>query len=99
MRENPGDEFSYKTFALAAFTYWEQFGELPPGASEYYPEALLLEPGAIEECSSADLAARLAVAEGETARAREYVDYALSKGYFAPDFITFCKRYGLCELP
>lgn len=99
MRENPGDDFSHRTFALAAFMYWEQFGELPPEASEFFPEELLLEPGAIESCSSAALAARLAVAEGDTARARGHVDYALSKGYFAPDFVTFCKQYGLCELP
>ena len=46
----------------------------------------------------ANLAARLAVAEGNLPRARKYVDYALGQGYFAPDFINFCKRYDLCEL-
>ena len=45
-----------------------------------------------------EAAARLAVAEGNLPMARKYVDYALGQGYFAPDFINFCKRYDLCEL-
>ena len=99
VRENPGDNFSHRNFVFASFLYWEQFGSFPPGAPELLARGLQSHTAEIENCYSADLAARLAVAEGDTVRAREYVDYVLSKGYFAPDFITFCKQYGLCELP
>ena len=85
--------------AWVTFYYWEQFGAKPVEALALIPEGFLPAPGRIENCRTADLGARFALARGDEAAAREYVDYALNKGYFEPGFIGFCKDYGLCELP
>jgi hypothetical protein len=97
-RDKPDIRETQVALAWAAFDHWQQLGTYPPAARELLQPGLLPKPAAVESCSAANLAARLAVAEGNLPRARQYVDYALGKGYFAPDFITFCKRYGLCEL-
>jgi tetratricopeptide (TPR) repeat protein len=99
VREKPGAREGIVALAWAAFAYWEQFGTHPPDAAGLLPDDFLPGPGAVESCSTANLGARLAVSEGDQASAKQFVDYALSKGYFEADFITFCKRYGLCELP
>ena len=36
--------------------------------------------------------------EGDDPSAGRLVDFALQKGYYEPDFITFCRRHGLCEV-
>ena len=85
--------------AWAVFAYWEQFGQWPPEAVGLLPDGFLPGVGDVESCTAADLGARLAISTDDRASARQYVDFALSKGYFEADFISFCKQYGLCELP
>ena len=97
-RDKPDIRETQFALAWAAFEHWQQLGTFPLEAQDLLQPGLLPEPDASESCSAANLAARLAVAEGNLPRARRYVDYALGQGYFAPDFINFCKRYGLCEL-
>jgi hypothetical protein len=99
VREKPEAGESVSALAWAAFYYWEQFGEKPSSALDLIPEGFLPDPGKIESCRTADLGARFALARGEPSEARRYVDYALSKGYFEANFIGFCRRYELCELP
>lgn len=97
-RAKPDIRETLVALAWATFDYWQQLGVYPAEAREVLPPGLLPGPEAVESCSAANLAARLAVAEDDPDRARRYVDYALGQGYFAPDFINFCKRYDLCEL-
>ena len=97
-RDKPDVRETLVALAWASFDYWQQLGLYPAEARALLPPDLLPEPEAVESCTAANLAARLAVAEGDLPRARRYVDYALGQGYFAPDFITFCQRYGLCDL-
>lgn len=99
VREKPDAGDAVSALAWATFYYWEQFGEKSPEAIALIPEGFLQDPGYVESCRVADLGARLALARGETEEAREYVGYVLSKGYFEPGFINFCRRYGLCERP
>ena len=83
--------------AVAYFEYWQHFGETPGEAVETLLEPVDLEPGKLISCYDAGVAARLAVARGDTDRAAALVDFVLRKGYYDPDFIGFCRRYGLCE--
>ena len=99
VREKPEAGDIVKALAWVAFYYWEQFGAKPVEALALIPEGFLPAPGRIENCRMADLGARFALARGEPSEARRYVDYALSKGYFEANFIGFCRRYELCELP
>lgn len=99
VRSKPESGESTGALAWALFAYWEQAGQVPQDLFALLPEGMLPAPAAIESCQEADLAARLSMTRGESDSARGYVAYALSKGYFEADFITFCKRYGLCELP
>lgn len=97
--ERPDGIRALEALGWAVFGYWEHFGRLPPESEGLLPEGFLPGPDEVEYCSAADLAARLAVVEGDLLSARQYVDYALSKGYFEASFTAFCKRYELCELP
>lgn len=99
VREQPGVRETLESLAWASFEYWEQFGEFPGAVSELLPDHFLPGPEKVQSCSEANLAARLATARGEEATARQYVDYALARGYFEPRFIGFCKTYGLCNVP
>ena len=99
VREKPEARETVSALAWVTFYYWEQFGAKPAEALELIPEGFLPAPAQVESCRSANLGARFALARGETDDARRYVDYALSKGYFDPGFIDFCRRYELCELP
>ena len=84
--------------AYAVFQYWEHFGEHPA-----IPAGLLdpLHMGIVDvqSCTDADRLARIAVMDGELDKARSFTDYAVGKGYFDPEFINFCRQYGLCKLP
>jgi hypothetical protein len=97
-RDKPDIRETQLALAWAAFGHWQEFGIYPDEARALLSPGLLPEPEALGSCSAANLAARLAVAEGNMPRARRYVDYALGQGYFAPGFINFCKRYDLCDL-
>ncbi|MGD8347524.1 MAG: toll/interleukin-1 receptor domain-containing protein [Lysobacterales bacterium] len=99
VRDKPEAGNIVNALAWVTFYYWEQFGAKPVEALALIPEGFLPTPGRIENCRMADLGARFALARGDEAEAREYVEYALNKGYFEPDFIGFCSDYGLCELP
>ena len=98
VRNYPDCRRSLIALVWASYFYWEQFGNQPPGSSELlatlYPENF-----AVQSCSDADLAARIAVMEGDTEKARRMTDYAVGKGYFEARFIRFCRQYDLCELP
>jgi tetratricopeptide (TPR) repeat protein len=97
--ERPDEGKALEALGWAVFDYWEQFGRLPPEVEGLLPEDFLPGPDEVEFCSAADQAARLAVIEGDLLSARQYVDHALSRGYFDASFTAFCKRYDLCELP
>jgi tetratricopeptide (TPR) repeat protein len=99
IRAKPGSHEGLTALAWASFDYWERFGYYPPEAKALLPADFLVGPDSQQGCSMANLAARLAVVDGDMPLARRYVDYALQKGYFERDFIAFCKRYELCELP
>jgi tetratricopeptide (TPR) repeat protein len=98
VRDYPDFRESLIALARASFFYWERFGQQPPGSSELLAT---LYPGdfEVEACTDADLAARIAVMEGDGEKARLMTDYAVGKGYFEARFIDFCRQYGLCKLP
>jgi len=95
----PGFEYSLRGLAAASFIYWQQFGEKPDSAvgsllEQYLPDS---DSDSIENCTDASLAARLAVSDGNAQLAKRYTRYVMGKGYFEPDFVTFCRKYQLCN--
>jgi len=79
------------------YEYREHFGTVPGAEFESLVDRFPVTPDNVQSCADAALAARLAVARGDQDLAAQYVDYALDKGYYEPDFIDFCGQYSLCE--
>jgi hypothetical protein len=84
--------------ALAVYGYWDMTGDLPE-------ERVLRQLPEVEKfdtyrrsCEDVNIAARLAVMRGDLVAAQSYTAYLLSKGYFEPGFIRFCRSRGVCEL-
>lgn len=85
--------------AMAEFELWHHSGmddstEINPVLNVFLSQTELT-----ENCFDADLAARVAVVDGNPELARRYTDYVLNKGYFAAGFVSFCKEFNLCDLP
>jgi tetratricopeptide (TPR) repeat protein len=83
----------------AYFEYWAHLGASPGPGVDRLVTRFPVTPENLQSCYDAHLAASLAVMRGDAGAAGAYVDYALEKGYYAPEFIEFCQRYGLCEAP
>ncbi|MDZ4731541.1 MAG: toll/interleukin-1 receptor domain-containing protein [Xanthomonadales bacterium] len=88
-----------EALARVEFEMWRQLGldssvEINPALDVY-----LSQTGLTENCSAADLGARLALVDGNLSLARSYTDYVLSKGYSEADFVSFCMEFQLCDLP
>ena len=97
--ERPNYRQGRQALVDAYFAYWEHFGSSPGENFDRLIEQYPVTSEAVQSCDNADLGARLAVSRGDTGVAQRFVDYALDKGYYAPAFIGFCRRYGLCEAP
>ena len=96
---NPGFRVGIEGLATAYFDYWEQHGEKPADVVNGLLENYLVNPETILSCKDAALAARLAQADGNSQLAGRYTDYVLEKGYLEPDFVAFCHKYQLCNIP
>jgi len=99
VRTRPGFRASLEGLVMAAFLYWEQYGSMPDIDLGGLLGSYLADPGAIENCSDADLAARMAVMNGDMAAAQRLSRYVLAEGYFEADFVAFCRRHTICDLP
>jgi hypothetical protein len=99
VRLKPGFQYSLQGLAAASFVYWQQIGEKPGSAVDSLLGQYLSDSDSIENCTDASLAARLAISDGNTRLAKRYTRYVRDKGYFEPDFVAFCRKYQLCDLP
>ncbi len=96
LREKPGYRESLEGLALAYFQVWQDFGQIRDIGIEALLEGYLTKPEDIQSCSDADLAARLAVVDGDRELAKRYTQYVLGRGYFEVDFVAFCRDFDLC---
>lgn len=97
VREKPRYRESLHQLARSVVAYWRANGHLPAGGADDLLRGYLAGDPAGGNCSDADVAARLALVRGDPARARDYTRYVLGKGYFEPDFVSFCRAYALCD--
>jgi hypothetical protein len=83
--------------ALAAYRYWVLTGVFPDTRfMQELPERVSLEAHR-RSCFEINLAARLAVMQGDEAAAESYTSFLLAKGYYEPGFIRFCRAHDLCD--
>ena len=97
--EKPGYRESLKGLARAYFEYWQDFGQKQDLDIEALLEGYLAKPEDVQSCHDADLAAHLAVVDGDRELAKRYTQYVLERGYFVSDFVTFCRDFDLCTGP
>jgi hypothetical protein len=96
VEDAPDLAFARLQLAMAAYRYWELTGEFPMDrAQAELPRADDFDTYK-QSCLDGNIAARLAVMQGDLAAAQGYTAYLLSKGYFEPGFIGFCRSRGLC---
>jgi tetratricopeptide (TPR) repeat protein len=99
VREKPGYRDSLEGLAHAYFEYWQDFGQKQDMGIEALLEGYLAKPEDVKSCHDADLAAQLAVVDGDRELAKRYTQYVLERGYFVSDFVTFCRDFDLCTGP
>lgn len=95
----PGARDGIEALAMAEFEVWQHSGKPAQAVVNPALDIYLSSSEPMENCSDANLAARLAVVSGDLERAKRYTDYVLNKRYRDAGFISFCKQYQLCELP
>ena len=95
--ESPGIARGRLLLASALFQYWQLNNELPPAGWLAQVEDYSLSDPPVRSCKLAGLAARQAVMHGDIPTAKYYTDYLLSKGFYEPEFVRFCRAYGLCN--
>jgi tetratricopeptide (TPR) repeat protein len=88
-----------EALARAEFENWRYSGISQSVAIHPALDGYLSQTELAESCSDADIAARLAVVNGDLELAKRYTGYVLSKGYREAGFLAFCREYALCELP
>jgi tetratricopeptide (TPR) repeat protein len=87
-----------EALARAEFENWRYSGINASVAIHPALDLYLTQPELTENCSEADIAARLAVVNGDLALAKRYTDYVLNKGYFEAGFVAFCTEFKLCDI-
>ncbi|MEJ2402331.1 MAG: hypothetical protein P8Y52_13205, partial [Xanthomonadales bacterium] len=97
--EQPMYRDALNALVKAYFEYWAHFATSPGAEFDHLLARWPVTLDNVQGCYEADLSARLAATREDAASAARFVDYALEKGYFAPEFIEFCRQYGLCEVP
>lgn len=98
VREHPGHRESLQQLAFAGVEFWRHTGQLPGDGVNELLDDYLDDDARDRSCSEAGLAARLALMRGDRERAAGYTRYVLAKGYFEPDFVSFCREFALCDL-
>ncbi|HKX54816.1 MAG TPA: hypothetical protein VJN01_01890, partial [Xanthomonadales bacterium] len=88
-----------EALAMAEFETWRHSGIKASVAIHPALDFYLSHSELTENCSDADIAARLAVVNGDLELARRYTDHVLNKGYFQAGFVAFCKEFDLCDVP
>jgi tetratricopeptide (TPR) repeat protein len=97
VREKPKNRLGRQFLARAWWEYWARNGVLPNEQAASALENYLANPKKATSCNDAGLAARLEIMRGNTSLASDYTLYLLEKGYFEPEFVTFCREYNLCD--
>jgi tetratricopeptide (TPR) repeat protein len=97
IREKPDNRASRYQVARAAFEQWAQTGQLPQADIDAALGDYLRDPASVKSCSDIGLAAKLAVMHGDEMLARRYTFQLREKGFFDPQFMSFCRGYGICD--
>jgi hypothetical protein len=97
IREKPDNRASRYQVARAAFEQWAQTGQLPQADIDAALGDYLRDPASVKSCSDIGLAAKLAVMHGDEMLARRYTSQLREKGFFDPQFMSFCRGYGICD--
>jgi hypothetical protein len=93
LKQNPASAEARYALQMVGFLAWEQGGQ---EISSPDTESGISTTEA-RSCSDVSLSARLAVARGDSNAATVYTSYLLDKGYYEPEFVRFCRKYGLCD--
>lgn len=94
--ESPGFAKNREPLAAALFEYWQLRSELPSPNLLALVENYSSSNPPVRSCTLAALAARQAVMHDDMLTAKYYTDYLLGKGFYEPEFVRFCRAYGLC---
>jgi tetratricopeptide (TPR) repeat protein len=97
LEKHPGDRGAGNLLVKAVFPVWEMNQAQPSDLVMAHLPNYQANPGRTRACADASLAARQAVMQGDTARARELVSYLQDSGYTEVSFMRFCRKYALCE--
>jgi hypothetical protein len=98
VNENPDRRSSRHLLAYTWLEHWNLHGTLPSDEASEMLDGYLVNPERATSCDDASLAARLALISGNISLAKDYTLYLLSKGFYEPGFVAFCKRNDLCEM-
>lgn len=82
--------------AQLRYLWWELDGEDPAERYPFMQNATHEAASAYRRCLDAELNAKLAVIRGDRETARVQADYLAERGYRHPDWLQFCRTYGLC---
>jgi hypothetical protein len=95
VRDHPESKSVRNQLALAFFHYWEhdQAAYSVTDAGDWLGR--IRNASSLSSCLEREIAARLAVMEGESSLAQSYVDQLLAQGYRKPGFMVFCEEHGL----
>jgi hypothetical protein len=94
--ESPGLAIAKTQLALAVYDRWKLNGDLPDNQVAGQLPAVRDFEMHQRSCQDINMAARLAAVRGDQAALESYTSYLLSKGYFEPGFIRFCRSRGVC---
>jgi len=94
---NLDDIFDLQRLAKTRYQYWLLNGEGNVAGLPEISSANRTPDNKLRSCVEADSIARLYVIDSDMEGAAREVAYLQSRGYAEPDFISFCRRHGLCE--
>jgi len=97
VREKPENRVGRYELAHGIYAFWSVHKRLPPDNVMRLVSGYLADPSRVTSCKDTSLAAKLAVVNGDVGLAKAYTDKLLAKGYFDPEYIQFCRQFGLCE--
>jgi tetratricopeptide (TPR) repeat protein len=95
-RMHPESRQPLVELAFAYFHAWDHDGFMVANESDAVRVARIRQALNRSGCVDLDIAARLAVMEGERQQAQSHVDRLLDHGYQEPDFRRFCAAYDFC---
>lgn len=92
-----GDMNETAMCAKARYQWWELTGQDNADLVTVMPALAQKPTSEFRSCIEAESAAQVYLIEGDTESAAREVSYLTSRGYAAPAFKRFCRKYDLCE--